>query len=125
MKDESAFTLLEVIVSLGIFAIVTAGLYPALTNHLQLNHLSAQRTGAINAAQQVLDNLRLQNPGSMPGSGFEQSEQIIGDKVFQVTTTFCETAAYCISANTRHIKVEVFYQGESRFETETVYTQLK
>jgi len=124
MKSQRAFTLLEVIVSLGIFSIVTVGIYPAVINHLQTNHLSAERTGAIQAAQQVLDSLRLVNPGTLPSSGSTQSEQIIGDKEFQVTTIFCGTAAYCAS-NTRHLRVEVFYEGEFRFDTETVYTQLK
>jgi prepilin-type N-terminal cleavage/methylation domain-containing protein len=125
MKSQRAFTLLEVIVSLGIFSIVTVGIYPAVINHLQTNHLSAERTSAIHAAQQVLDNLRLVNPGTLPPSGSTQSEQTIGDKTFQVTTTYCEKSAYCVSPNTRHLKVEVFYEGEFRFETETVYTQLK
>ena len=122
---QRGFTLIEVLVSLGIFSIITAGVTSAFSSHLKYNSVAGYRTGAINAAQQRLDDLRKDDPVAMPTSGVTTATTTIGGRAFAVVTRFCTNATYCASANQRHIKVEVSYRGTILYAVETVYTKLR
>src|SRR6266568_3823769 len=53
-SDESGFTLLEVIVSFAIFAIVAASAATAIYKAVHASHLNQQRTNAAGVAQSVI-----------------------------------------------------------------------
>lgn len=126
MKKDLGFTLLEVLIALLIFSVVLSTMIAVFCSHIQRNTRSEQKTAAMAAAQHVLDQLRLADPTTMPSSGTSDPENITVDgKTFQVTTTYCENAAFCTTNNNRHIKVEVKYNSESLFALETVYTLLR
>ncbi len=124
--DEKGFSLLEVMVSLFIFSVVLAGMSPAFVAQLQQNTASEVKTEAIMAAQQVLDSLRLQDISALPLTGAGTPTTItFGPRAFVVTPTYCAISSYCTSNATRHIGIRVTYAGVLRYETETVFTQLR
>jgi prepilin-type N-terminal cleavage/methylation domain-containing protein len=53
-SDDAGFTLIEVIVSFAIFAIVTAGATTAIYKAIHASHLTQQRTEAAGVAQAVI-----------------------------------------------------------------------
>jgi prepilin-type N-terminal cleavage/methylation domain-containing protein len=55
-SDDSGFSLVEVIVSFAIFAIVAASAATAIYKAVQASHLSQQRTNAAGVAQSVIAN---------------------------------------------------------------------
>ena len=69
MRNKRGFTLIEVLVALSLFAIVSAGVTPAIILHTRSNTESVIRAGAIAAAQFGMDNLRRQDPAGFPSSG--------------------------------------------------------
>lgn len=124
--DERGFTLLEVMVSLFIFSVVLGGMAPAFVSHMKQNTDSEIRTAAIAASQQVLDGIRLQDITALPTSGAAAPQTItIDGKPFSVVVRYCVDTAYCSVTSTRHLTIETSYRGERKFETETVFTQLR
>ena len=125
-KQEEGFTLLEVLFALVMFAIVLIGAAPAFVYQAQINTQSELKSIAAVVAQQRLDELRFLPIGSIPASGTEGPTDIMIDgRTFSVVTSYCENAAYCDSANNRHITVNVSYNGEEKYEVQTVYTRLQ
>ncbi|MCC6220931.1 MAG: type II secretion system protein [Deltaproteobacteria bacterium] len=126
MKSEQGSSLLEVMVSISILGLVMAGIMPAFVYHTRFNTQSELRTDAIMAAQFVLDQIRLQDPNTLPTSGSTGPTGVnIGDRLFNVTNYYCEDADYCASANNRHIRVEAAYNNSVIYDVETVFTQLR
>lgn len=124
--QSSGFTLLEVLVSITILALVTASIGPAFHNFFQANTQMERRTAAIEAAQQVLDNLRFEETDTLPASGTGTTQSItVANYPFLVTPEFCSDSSYCTSNNTRHILVSVEFNGEEIYEIQTVYTKLR
>ena len=124
VRDE-AFTLLEVMVSMLIFLVVSATMANAFVSHLKTNTATEVRTGAIEAAQLQLDEHRLADPMTMPNSGSTSATITIGGRPFNVVTYYCQNPAFCISSSTRHLLVKVNYANKQVFQTETVYTRLR
>ena len=125
MKTEAGFSLLEVMVALVIFGIVSAGMASAFVSHLGYNYDSSLRSDAIAATQIVMENYRTVSPATLPSTGTGAVQIItIDDRDFTVTPQFCANAQFC-SAATRHIRLQVSYQGQNIYALETVYTQLK
>jgi prepilin-type N-terminal cleavage/methylation domain-containing protein len=125
MNKQSGFTMIEVLVSLGLFGIITSGVTSVFINHLKFDSVAGQRTGAINAAEQQLDNLRKDDPTAMPTTGSTTSTSTIGGRAFSVVTKYCTNATYCATTSQRHIKVEVSFRGTLLYAVETVYTKLR
>ncbi len=125
-EKQSGFTLIEVMISLLIFTVVLAGMAPAFVAQLKHNTNSAIRTEAIAAAQIVIDQLRVEDPATLPASGDGSEVNLtVGNHDFAVTPSFCETATFCTTVNNRHITVRVRYNNEQVFSTQTVFTQLR
>ena len=125
MIKQSGFSLIEVMVAMVIFGVVSASMAPVFMNHLKFNTAMEVRSGAYAAAQQVLDDLRSQDPSSMPSSGSSAATSVpAGDRIYSVVTSYCLQASYCASANIRHLKVEVSYKGNLVYSVETVFTKL-
>lgn len=125
MTTERGFTLLEVLVALMLFSIVMAGMAPAFLSQIQHNHQSEIQTEAMVAAEQVIDAYRFQDPTSLPSSGSPGDQNIaVNGRTYKVTPTFCLTSSFC-STTMRHISVVVKLNNVQKFQTETVFTQLK
>lgn len=125
-RKQGGFTLIEVLFSITLFGVILIGLIPAFVFQLRMNTLSELRSNAAMAAQAKLDELRFTNITDIPASGSSAEEDIaIGDRVFQVITHYCETAAYCATGNNRQVRVAVTYNGEPQYAVETVYTRLQ
>ena len=124
--SSAGFTMVEVMVALSLFAIIMGGLAPVFGSFSKLNLAAEVRSGAMAAAQQRMDALRLENPQDMPTSGTDGGETIeVDGRGFSVMTIYCARAEYCPSANTRHLKVQVDYRDEEVLELETVFTKLR
>ena len=125
-KFDKGFTLIEIMVALVVFGIVMAALPVAFMSHLTYNTRMEKKTGALNAAQQVLDNLRVQDPSTLPISGVVGPQAVsMNDTNYQVLTYFCENSHYCNTSTSRHIRVAVKENNETLYEVQTVFTRLK
>jgi type II secretion system protein I len=125
MKPQKGFTLLEVLVSLSIFSIVSAGMAKSFAFQLSTNSRNERKSAAILAAQQVLDDLRSRDPNTFPTSGSNTQTVSIGERDFSVVTSYCSVSSYCTSTNIRHLKVDVNLLGETQYSVSTVYAQLR
>jgi prepilin-type N-terminal cleavage/methylation domain-containing protein len=118
------FTLVEAVFALAILGITIAALLPAFIDFLDINSLSEERSNAVAAAQQVMEELRQIDPGSLPNSGSSAVQTVtVGNHEYEVTAHYCRTSSYC-SATGRHIVLEVDYGGKTIYTVETVYTRL-
>jgi len=126
-RAQAAFTLVEVMVAMSIFALVTASMMSAFTRQMRWNTESERNMGASAVAQQVLDSLRIVDPTTMPASGTAAAQNIVlGDRTYNVYVTYCPTGTtFCTSDNVRHIRVRVDYRLHTLFTTETVYAALR
>ncbi len=70
---DSGFTLIEAVVSLTIFAIVSAAAVSASVNGIELTHLTTNRVTAANLAQQDLDMARAVQAGSVSATGYPRT----------------------------------------------------
>jgi prepilin-type N-terminal cleavage/methylation domain-containing protein len=124
-STEKGFTLLEVMVSLLLFLVVSAIMASSYVGHLKRSTETEVRTLAMGAAQEILDETRLVDPDSLPSSGSTSTTVVVGGRSFGVESTYCSNATYCASPANRHIRVRVNFQGVKVFETETVFTRLR
>lgn len=126
VRNQRGFTIIEVMVALGMFGVVSAMMATTMVQMQRTNYDNEIRSGAYNAAQLVLDDLRLQNIALLPtsGSGAVQNVVISGH-TFNVTPSYCLTASDCISANIRGIRVVVAYKGVTKYTLNTVYARLQ
>lgn len=118
-------TLIEVVVAMGIFAIASLALQTGLVTHIRSNGRTETKAFAIQAAQEVLDEKRAQAPSALPTTGTETTIVNIGSRPFTVKTIYCYNVSMCIDSVTRHLWVEVSFQGETTYTTQTVFTQLR
>ena len=125
MRSGAGFTLLEVMVAMLLFLVVSATMASTFVSHLKHNTDTEVRSGAVALAQRRMDELRLQDPPTMPTSGTTAVTQSAGGRDYSVSTTYCENASLCATANNRHLTVRVSYENSVVFQTETVYTRLR
>jgi len=122
---ERGFSLTEALIALALLAMVAAAILPAFTTHLRANARNEVRSSAVSAAQQRLESLRLQDPASMPDSGSSAPQRVhVDGRDFDVVTHYCERNEYCDDSRSRHLRVEVRFEGRTIYDVETVYTQL-
>lgn len=119
------FTLIEVLVSMGLMAIIGASLFQGFTTQSRYNTLSQERNRAAAAAQVVMDEYRLEDPAELPESGEQEETVEVGGHDYAVTTEFCADATYCTSERIKHLRVTVERSGEVLFRADTVYSQLR
>jgi len=124
-SNQQGFSLMEVIVSMALLGIISAGIVPGFLNYFATITTNDVRTGAVNAAQVRLDALRIANPADLPSSGSDSVDINVGNYIFTVVTTYCLDASYCELNNTRHLHVDVNRNAETIYRVETIYTQLK
>ncbi len=116
---------MEAMAAMVIVTILIVAIVPALVGFTHVNQKSEWRSGAVDAAELLLERYRTQEVGStLPTTTANQTETVsIGGLDYEATTLFCQTISYC-DGETTHIKVEVSYQNEKLYEVETVFTNL-
>jgi prepilin-type N-terminal cleavage/methylation domain-containing protein len=125
-QNESAFSLLEVLVSMSLLSISLSAIYPATHSFMKHIHGMGLRTEAVAVAQQKFDELRQLTPDDLPDSGTDGPETYSGgEHDFDVYTTYCANALLCPSDRTRHIQVSVQYQGKELYHVDSVFTRLR
>lgn len=123
--NSRGFTLVEAAFALAILGIAMAAMLPSFIDFLDANSLSEERSNAVAAAQQVMEELRQFDPGSLPSSGSSAVQTVaIGEHEYEVTAFYCRNASYCSAAG-RHIVLEVNYGGKTIYTVETVYARLR
>lgn len=121
------FSLLEVLTSLTIFAIAGTAFASSMMMNQGYNRLSKERTAAQFAVDQVIDDLRVQDPTTLPTHGSDPVRHVtVGTQTFDVYVTYCSLGSYCSSSSTvRTIHCEAMLKGVSRYVVDTVFAQLK
>ena len=119
----SGFTILEVLVALGLFSISMSVAVSSLVNNLRSNRSTQVRYEAIQAAQTVLDQLRFEDISTL-NTAFQQNVPI-GSRTYSVAISYCRNPAFCISDEIRHITADVSYKSALIYETDTVFSKFK
>lgn len=123
--QEAGTSLLECIISLQILGIATLGVANAFVTHMKLNTTTEQKSGAIFAAQQVVDDFRSQPISTLPNTGSSALQSIsVGTRTYAVQVAFCQDPARCTSSM-RQLITTVYLQGVKNYEVETVFAQLQ
>lgn len=121
---RSGFSLIEAIIAIAIVGILLAGVVPAFVSNLRVNTDSEARTGAVAAAQTVLDQFRVRSKSDWPASGSTVSVTSHGRPydVGVVHQPFCQGGTCYTGAEL--IELEVSYGGRIRYSVSTVFTAL-
>lgn len=122
-RGRAGFTLVEALIGLAILGVVLVGILPAFVSYLRVNSQTDIKSGAVAAAESVMDSMR-----QTPVSDWDPSGSVRtvsgGDRDYQATVEYCTpTLPYC-SGDARHVRVEVRYHGKVYYDVETVYTAL-
>jgi prepilin-type N-terminal cleavage/methylation domain-containing protein len=125
MRDDAGFSLMEVLMSMVLLGVVGAGLAPGMLMNVKAITRNELRSESIAAAQQVLDDLRTEDPTTLPSTGDTEATASINGRTFDITTYYCLESTICDSGNSRHLTVEVRYKNERIYGVETVFTQLR
>lgn len=130
-QSEKGLTLVEAVVSMLIFFIALGSIVPISLNYSLAAIRNEQKTGAIAISQQILDEVRQFDIRTLPSGNTTVTTLPSGDPLphsvmgrdYSPQITYCETANanYC-KPDSRHIKVEVFRDGQSIYEVDTVFT---
>ena len=111
---------------MAVFGIVMSTMPVVFMSHMKFNTQMEEKTGAISAAQEILDNYRVQDPSTLPVSGTAAAVIVPVNGInYRVIAHFCSDSTYCTSANNRQIKIEVILNSKTIYEIETVYTRLQ
>ena len=119
---RSGFTRVEAVVAVAVLGVLRAGVVGVFASYLRGNTDSEIRTGAVAAAQTVVDRLR--GDGAWPASGVTRSVASHG-REYQVEIRherYCE-GGVCFD-DARFLEVEVRHAGRTRYQVATVFTQL-
>ena len=114
--SDAGFTLIEVIVSFVLFAIVAGGATTGIVSALQASHSSQQRTDAADAAAQDLaQDIAAYRAGTVPGN-FSYTAGVSNEQ-FTVTrtVTFVGSATACAPGASFHVHVDVKQQQTQKF----------
>lgn len=127
LKRDSGFSLMEVLVAVAILSITTASLTSGFVNNSKMNTKSEIKTEAIQVAQMILDELRVNRMVSLGLTGMLTYDYEMGDRSYQIDVELCAAPQYCppvTTPSTRHLTVNVSYEGNHIYEIQTVYTDL-
>lgn len=123
VENERGFSLLETLAAIAVLSIFLPVVTSSFLSNLRHNLNSQIRYEGIQAAQSVLDELRFQDISELAP---EPSPRIvaIGQRTFQVQVSYCEISSYCPSTEIKHVSVDVTYDSELVYETDTIFTEL-
>lgn len=123
-RRTGGFTLVEALIGMAILGIVLAGIIPAFLSYMRVNSQSDIKSGAVAAAESVMDDLRQTAIIDWPTSGNVLSPVSGGDRDFDVTVVYCTPSLPYCSGDARHVEVVVRFQGKVYYDVQTVYTKL-
>jgi len=119
------FSLVEALVGMAILGVALVGVLPSFVTALDANTISEERSDAVAAAQQVMEELRQTDPADLPDSGVSDVRLItVGSREYEALTRYCTEPDYC-SAGSRHLVVEISFGGRTVYSVATVYTKLQ
>jgi len=123
-SSRTGFSLIEAIIAIAIVAILLAGVVPAFVSNLRVNTDSEIRSGAVAAAQTVLDQFRVRPKSQWQTSGSTVTIVSHGRSydVLAQHGPFCQDGT-CY-ADSELIELEVSHGGRSRYAVATVFTVL-
>jgi type II secretory pathway pseudopilin PulG len=128
LTSSDGFSMLEVLFSVGLFSVIAALMTSSFITLQKRNRENELRTGAISAAQQVLDIIRSPNtdPATLPTSGsVVQPIVTIGGPPYEVTLQYCPAGTFCSSSTMRHIRATVRFRNQVKYVVDTVFCQLR
>ncbi len=118
---QGGFTLLEILVALGMLSILISLSTALFMVNLRNNMNTQIRYEAIQAAQRVLDELRFEDPSTL--GDLTHQDVVIGDRTYGVDIEYCAIDDICFSTDMRHIAVDVSYRNSVVYETDTVFSK--
>ncbi len=119
--DNTGFTLLEIMVALGMLSVLLSLTTTFFMFNLQNNMKTQIRQEAIQAAQTILDDLRFQDTTTL--GSLTHQDVVIGDRTYSVDVSYCSMNEFCISDDIRHVAIEVKYKTEKVYATDTVFAK--
>jgi type II secretory pathway pseudopilin PulG len=126
VASEKGFTIVESLVSMGVFSVGILGMLSAFTTAVRFNHVYERKSAAVYAAQQALDELRVSDPSSLPTSGTTSQTITINSKPYTVQTIYCPLGGtYCAATSSRYLRIRVSRDSLQLYEVDTVFTQLR
>lgn len=123
-SSRAGLSLVEAIIAIAIVGILLAGVVPAFVSNLRINTDSEIRTGAVAAAQTVVDQFRVLPRSQWQASGTTVNVVSHGRSydVLAQHGPFCQGGT-CF-ADSFLIELEVSHGGRSRYAVATVFTAL-
>ncbi|WP_337845323.1 prepilin-type cleavage/methylation domain-containing protein [Thermus sp.] len=122
--DAKGLSIVEVAVALAVLGLALAFIVPSFVGYLQTNTASEVRSQAVFLAQREFEALRIQDSAGLPTSGTVERQEAYGGRTFTLRRTYCAQASLC-GLGSRHIRVEVIWNGRTVYAAETVYTSLR
>ncbi len=120
---EKGIGLIEALMALVVIIIATATILPTFISFAKANTASDIRTGAVDAAEWVLERYRFEEISQLNRDDYEETI-LVSSREYEVLTTFCEDQSFC-DDQTVQIVVEVSYNDKIYYKVQTVYTDLK
>ena len=131
-EHQRGVTLVEALVAIAIIGIVLAATVPAFVGNLRINTDNETRSGAVTAAQTVMDRLR--GDAAWPEYGGPPGGPMVPPVVTVETSArsydvridygpYCDDAGTCY-AGARRVELEVTHGGRTFYRLATVFTQL-
>lgn len=97
-QDDEGFTLVETIVSLTIFAIVSAAAVLALVTGIDSNDATTERVTASQLAQAATDRARAMPKAELVATPTTSSTETVGERSYTVTRTVTYPDSTCLPA---------------------------
>jgi prepilin-type N-terminal cleavage/methylation domain-containing protein len=123
--NERGFSLLEVLLAVALVGIVIMGVVPAFITCKDVNARNEVRSGALAAAQRLMEEHRRVDPATLPSSGSSSIQLMsVGKRDYEVVAHYCIASALC-DHQSRHITIEAGFGNETLLTIEAVFTKLR
>ena len=124
-NQQKGFSIVEVIVAMGIFLTVMSTLPTIFVTQTKFNTLSQRKSEGLVATQAVLDSLRFEKLIDLPTTGNATENIDINGYTYLVDVHYCLNSSYCNAQTSRHITAKTYYREDLIYEVETVFTSFE